>query len=163
MDEVTVLIMLAFGAFVSGIIGAEIASARGGGRGMGFGLGALLGPVGWLIVFLSDGDRPKCPECLGSVPAGAKKCRHCGSELRKTLAFPIPDAPDEYFLWLDGEPSGPHTEDQIDSMLGRSLIASDTPCCRNGDDQWGTVEGFRAARSNSAKARADLEEFYRRK
>jgi hypothetical protein len=44
-------------------------------------LGALLGPIGWLAVFVLPKRGPICPECLAPVDADARKCRHCGSEL----------------------------------------------------------------------------------
>jgi hypothetical protein len=31
----------------------------------------------------------KCPECLAEVPAGAKKCSHCGSKLKKPTSLVV--------------------------------------------------------------------------
>jgi hypothetical protein len=43
--------------------------------------GALLGPIGWLVIALSRSGHPECPECgRRNVPA-AKVCRHCGVHL----------------------------------------------------------------------------------
>jgi hypothetical protein len=42
---------------------------------------ALLGPIGWIVVALMEDLRPKCPHCRGVIPAGARKCMHCGENL----------------------------------------------------------------------------------
>ena len=44
-------------------------------------LGLLLGPIGWLLLYVGPDISPKCPECGGSVVAGARRCKNCGSEL----------------------------------------------------------------------------------
>ena len=41
--------------------------------------GALLGPIGWILVLFLD-QRAKCPECRESLAEGAKRCQHCGFE-----------------------------------------------------------------------------------
>jgi hypothetical protein len=46
----------------------------------GFAWGALLGPVGWLVVGLGSA-KYACPFCGGDVPGAAVKCRHCASDL----------------------------------------------------------------------------------
>lgn len=70
-------------------VGYAIGDARGRWA-LGFWLGLLLGPIGWILTALlagpaqpenNDGPLVKCPECLGEVPALARKCRHCGSVL----------------------------------------------------------------------------------
>lgn len=44
-------------------------------------LGALLGPVGWVISLLSKSKLPECPACGRGNLAGARRCRHCGADL----------------------------------------------------------------------------------
>lgn len=44
--------------------------------------GAALGPIGWLVIALSKGNLPECPECGRTNPTDAKACRHCGVNLR---------------------------------------------------------------------------------
>ncbi len=78
---------LAVGLF--GGIGYFIGDARGRGP-LGFLLGLLFGPIGWVIVLLlspedgasaAAGSPRLCPECCGKVPSAARKCMHCGSVL----------------------------------------------------------------------------------
>jgi hypothetical protein len=38
--------------------------------------GAILGPIGWIVVLCLPDNRPKCPECKGMIPFGAKRCLH---------------------------------------------------------------------------------------
>jgi hypothetical protein len=78
MDDGTVL-RLIFGAIVSAIIGGLIGATRNN-AGSGIVWGALLGPIGWILVLFLD-QRAKCPECRGPVPEGAHRCLHCGFEL----------------------------------------------------------------------------------
>lgn len=48
--------------------------------------GALLGPIGWLVIALSKSGHLECVECgRHNVPA-AKVCRHCGVDLRVAAA-----------------------------------------------------------------------------
>jgi len=44
--------------------------------------GAFLGPLSFLMFFVSSVDRGRtCPQCAERVKADARKCKHCGSEL----------------------------------------------------------------------------------
>ena len=49
--------------------------------GLGLLLGALLGPIGVLIVANLKEPGPVCPYCGGKTVKGAIKCRHCASDL----------------------------------------------------------------------------------
>jgi DNA-directed RNA polymerase subunit RPC12/RpoP len=53
-------------------------------------LGALLGPIGWLLILCGPDKRPKCIECGGVVIAGAVKCSHCGSAVEKLFEIHCP-------------------------------------------------------------------------
>jgi predicted amidophosphoribosyltransferase len=88
MDNDFGLIIL-FWVIIGALIGAVIGASRNNPSG-GFIWGALLGPVGWILVLFLD-ERPKCPECKGSIPEGARKCLHCGSTLPQ--AKPIRSKP----------------------------------------------------------------------
>ncbi len=63
---------LIVGAVVGGLIGATRNNA-----GSGVLWGALLGPIGWIIVLFLD-NRRKCLECKAPLNEGATRCSHCG-------------------------------------------------------------------------------------
>jgi len=67
------------------IVGVGIGAAIGETKhraGEGAILGALLGPIGWLIIALGKNMGPKCPACKGDIIKGAIKCKNCGSDLK---------------------------------------------------------------------------------
>jgi len=65
---------------VCGLIGYAIGTTKGQPLG-GFLFGALLGPIGWVLTIATSDVRRKCKQCLGAVPAAAKRCKHCGEPL----------------------------------------------------------------------------------
>lgn len=69
------------GGFIAGAIGALIGSTRAR-PASGYLLGLLAGPLGWILILLGPDERPECPQCLGVIPFGAKKCMHCGSDIQ---------------------------------------------------------------------------------
>ena len=73
---------------VGGGIGYALGNMRSNGS-LGFLLGLLLGPIGWIITLLVPEGGAKCPECLGSVPVGARRCKHCGFVFDKRVAAPV--------------------------------------------------------------------------
>jgi ribosomal protein L40E len=81
MDD-SILLLIFFWAIIGGVIGGFIGTARNN-PGSGFVWGALLGPVGWILVLFLD-ERPICPECQSPIPGAARRCRHCGYELNKS-------------------------------------------------------------------------------
>lgn len=86
LDEIQIFVRFALAVAVLGGIGYACGSTKGRGP-LGFLLGVLLGPIGWIIVLLlphQDADQAtyQCPECMGRVPIIARKCMHCGSDLR---------------------------------------------------------------------------------
>lgn len=44
--------------------------------------GAVLGPIGWIVIALSRTGFVECPECGRGNGPNAKVCRHCGVHLR---------------------------------------------------------------------------------
>jgi len=92
MDDVAgVLTAFVVGALISGLIGFAIGSSKDRSA-EGFWLGALLGPIGWLIAaLLPEKLRRRCQYCLKGVPEGATKCCHCGSTLTGTTQQQLAD------------------------------------------------------------------------
>ena len=63
------------------LVGAIIGLAKG--RWLaGLVWGAALGPIGWLVIALSQSILPECPECGHRNAMSAKACHHCGVNLR---------------------------------------------------------------------------------
>jgi hypothetical protein len=76
---ITLLLLV---AMLCGLAGAGIGSARGNSK-IGFCLGLLLGPLGWIITLLLENKSGKlCPECKGRIPADARRCQHCSFQLQ---------------------------------------------------------------------------------
>jgi hypothetical protein len=78
---------------ICGGLAAMIASEKGGSAGLGFVLGALLGPFGVAFAFfmgseaakdqksVATGQSRECPACTEIVKAGAVVCRYCRADL----------------------------------------------------------------------------------
>jgi DNA-directed RNA polymerase subunit RPC12/RpoP len=63
-----------------GALGAAIGEKKGIG-GQGFAVGALLGPLGILIVLAVSGNRVRCPSCRELVDPEAWICSHCQHQI----------------------------------------------------------------------------------
>jgi hypothetical protein len=81
-DGAFIFFWLLVGAAVGGVIGASRNNAV-----SGVVWGALLGPIGWILVLFMDA-RAKCPECQGRLADGAHRCQNCGIELAKAIKCP---------------------------------------------------------------------------
>jgi Uncharacterised protein family UPF0547 len=72
-------------ALFGALIGVAAAQRKGFSMAGGILGGLLLGPLAFLMFFVSGVTRSdvnrKCPQCAEFVKADAKKCKHCGSEL----------------------------------------------------------------------------------
>ncbi len=73
-------LVVALWAIIGGLVGHAIGKTRGRAE-AGVIWGALLGVIGWLVIAAGPDQRPKCPECGGTVVSGANKCRNCGSSV----------------------------------------------------------------------------------
>jgi hypothetical protein len=78
-DQMTLVCLVAW-AITGALIGFLCGKARGQ-EAAGALLGALFGPLGWLVTFALADRRPKCAECGGVVIRNARRCRHCGAGL----------------------------------------------------------------------------------
>jgi hypothetical protein len=81
---VLIFFWLVVSAGVGGLIGASRNNV-----GSGVVWGALLGPLGWIIVLFLD-MRAKCPACRGPLAEGALRCQHCGFGSGLGNAVPAP-------------------------------------------------------------------------
>lgn len=81
------VVLIAFW-LVCGIVGAVVGEKKGA-AGAGFALGALLGPLGLVIVFVMAGNRRQCPFCRELIDPGATVCPHCQ---RAVAAVPVATA-----------------------------------------------------------------------
>jgi len=82
MDFAAIFIWIVVCAIIGGVIGASRNNV-----GSGVIWGALLGPIGWILVFFLD-QRDKCTECRGPIPDGATRCQHCGVYVRNSKSSP---------------------------------------------------------------------------
>lgn len=82
---------------LGGIVGGMIGERKGRG-GAGIALGVLLGPIGWLIIWLGPDykqarDTKKCPFCAELIKKEATVCRYCGRDLPPVEAATVAAAP----------------------------------------------------------------------
>jgi len=77
---IVLIVALAIGPIVSGLIGMAIGSTKGS-PGLGFVLGLCLGIVGWLLMALLSDSRPKCPSCKSPIRREATECNKCGATI----------------------------------------------------------------------------------
>src|SRR4051812_40503197 len=77
-EDQTLLIGIVGWAIVGALVGFVCGKFRAR-EGFGAFLGALLGPLGWLIVIGSEDRRRRCPDCKSVAILTATKCRHCGA------------------------------------------------------------------------------------
>lgn len=74
-----------------GLVGALIGSKKGE-PGLGFIWGVFLGPIGILVVVLSDGNRRPCRFCQEKIHKAAVVCPRCQREGPFPLAAAVPTA-----------------------------------------------------------------------
>ncbi len=88
MDDFGFLVAVGLAAIICGFIGRTVGERKGRAE-AGFLFGALLGPIGILIIAVGPDVKAeqealrarKCPACKGIVPDDARKCMHCGEAL----------------------------------------------------------------------------------
>jgi hypothetical protein len=68
-------------ALIGGLVGLLIGQLKNQ-PAVGFGLGLLLGPIGWLIMAVMPNAGPRCPACKSVVNKGATRCVNCGSSIK---------------------------------------------------------------------------------
>lgn len=76
-------------ALIGALIGVAAAQKKGFSMVSGVIGGLLLGPLAFLMFFVSGGETRKCPYCAEFVKASATVCKHCHKEL-PTKPEPLP-------------------------------------------------------------------------
>lgn len=79
MEQALVLWVILW-ILIGGLVGSAIGKLKGRPE-AGAAWGAFLGVIGWLVIAAGPDMKPKCPECQGSIVAGANRCKNCGVEL----------------------------------------------------------------------------------
>jgi hypothetical protein len=74
-------ILIGLIAVLGGIVGLFLGENRRGLPLVGLLLGALLGPVGWLLVLVLPDHRRPCPVCGEKLLSDEPVCPECGHEL----------------------------------------------------------------------------------
>lgn len=74
---------------VGGLVGYLCGQSKGR-ESEGLMLGAVLGPIGWLVMLCAQDKRQRCIECGGVVVVGARKCLHCGSTIERMFQICCP-------------------------------------------------------------------------
>ncbi|MCX6348237.1 MAG: hypothetical protein NTV79_01865 [Candidatus Aureabacteria bacterium] len=90
-----VLLLWLFFSFLGAWIGGRKNQA-----GTGFLLGLLFGPIGLLIICLTQGNRLKCPMCRKMIENDARLCPYCRSDLAIG-----PGSSDAYYYRSDAPPA----------------------------------------------------------
>ena len=131
--------VIVLGCLLTGFIGYAIGNTRGRG-GEGALLGIFLGPIGWVIALLLPATGSKCPGCLGVVPEGARRCKHCGVAFTRPIA-PPPDA-SKFYVIVKDKTEGPFTIQQLRYFMSVKRISAETMTAREGDPQWVPLADF---------------------
>ena len=106
-----IVVVVVFWIIVNGLIGSLIGNAKGRGS-EGYWLGALFGPIGWIIVAVMEptpqvqgqrlaaiqsvlnpperGASRTCPWCAETIKAAARVCRYCGRDVDPVVPPPDP-------------------------------------------------------------------------
>ncbi|MEN3369992.1 MAG: hypothetical protein V7609_2135 [Verrucomicrobiota bacterium] len=86
---------------INSIVGAAI-GARKNMVGGAIALAIFLGPIGWIIALVMEGDFRKCPFCAENVKDAAIVCPHCHRDLPPKITQPLSPARDRalrIFAW----------------------------------------------------------------
>lgn len=99
----------------------------------GFALGFFFFFLGWILTALLAEAGAKCPECLGIVPPGARKCKHCGCDLRRIITT---NNADGYFVDRGGRTEGPYSLKQLQVLHKAGKLERSVLVAREGDSEW---------------------------
>lgn len=157
-------IALVLYVMVFGLVGWVVGERKGRPE-AGFIFGALLGPIGWLIVALGPDVKiaqaamrmRKCPSCAELVQPDAKVCKHCGRDIEPTptvapnyfynkeQAQPkqiLASSDVRFYYSTGGEQQGPVDASDLRLMRQDGLITDDTLVIREGESEWRTFRDY---------------------
>lgn len=128
-------IALVLYVIIFGLVGWGIGERKGR-AGAGFVFGALLGPIGWVVVLLGPDLKVeqestrlrKCPYCAELVQPDAKLCKHCGQDIEDVI---ISDE-EKFELWKKSRDSGVHTPASRPPATEKAVEDLSIPCPKCG-------------------------------
>jgi len=142
-------IALVLYVMVFGLVGWVIGERKGRPE-AGFLFGALLGPIGWLIVAVGPDVKAaeattrlkKCPFCAELVQPEAKVCKHCGKDIAPVFQTTLSASKEKFYYATDGEQQGPVDAGDLKLMWQDGLITNDTLVIREGDPEWRRIRDY---------------------
>ncbi len=149
-------IALVLYVMVFGLVGWVIGERKGRPE-AGFLFGALLGPIGWLIVAAGPDVKAaqaatrmrKCPYCAEMVQPDAKVCKHCGRDIAPSqpVQTTLSSSGARYYYSTDGgEQQGPVDANDLKLMRQDGLVTDETLVIREGESQWRSYGDYLALR-----------------
>ena len=108
----------------------------------GFFIGAVIGPLGLIIILFSRNDRWKCPACRMPVERDASICPHCRSSLGLKPVAPVVPPPKDfrYHIFHEEEVKGPFSLSQIIDWQKQGALDGETQVKREDSETWSRLE-----------------------
>jgi hypothetical protein len=112
--------IIVFWAIINALVGAAIGQSKNA-VGQCIAICILLGPIGWIIAFVIEGDVRKCPFCAENVQPAALVCPHCRRDLTPARPQLQPAEPEPASRPVARKGAGPDPEDvkRVQELLRR--------------------------------------------